>query len=909
MTFKKLLTQNNLIKYRKNEADKKRLQLKQRLSALSLLSEEALLQEFNQSMNGFNEEQAELMREKYGTNTLPKQKADWAGLRLLRCLFTPFTLILIALMGISVITDVVMVSAKDQDFSKIIIIFVMITLSTVIRFVQETKSSREAEKLNEMVETTTLVYRNQSAKEIPADEVVAGDLVRLAAGDLVVADVRILQAKDLFISQASLSGESDPLEKQGIALSEPAASVTDSENLAFMGSNVISGSALCMVIAVGSDTFFGSMAESFSEPQDATNFEKGMNAVTKILMRFMLVMVPIVFVINGFTKHDWLSAFMFAVSIAVGMTPEMLPMIVTTCLAKGALVMSKQKTIIKDLNAIQNFGAMDILCTDKTGTLTLDKVALEYHLDVLGNEDSRVLRHAFLNSYFQTGLKNLLDVAIIERTFAEAEHDEAFAALSNLYEKVDEIPYDFNRRRMSVVVKDGYGKTQLITKGAVEEILKICTHVEINHQSVMMSEELRVQILKTVADFNDQGLRVLAVAQKTNPREAGMFGVEDEKDMILIGYLAFLDPPKGSAKSAIASLHEYGTEVKVLTGDSDRVTRSVCEQVGIDTGHIVLGFEIEAMSDDELKVLVEECRVFAKLSPDQKARIVAQLKANGHTVGYMGDGINDAMAMRQADVGISVDTAVDIAKETADVILLEKDLMVLKEGILEGRRTYANTIKYIKMTASSSFGNMFSVLCASAFLPFLPMTSIQLILLSLVYDLSCAAIPWDNVDSEFLRQPRPWAAESISKFMLWMGPISSVFDICTYLLLYFVIAPMAVKGGYHTLTDQSSITLFISVFQTGWFIESMWTQTLVLHTLRSAKLPFIQTRASKPVTLLSLAGIFLLTLLPSTQIGEALGLVSMPLMYYGWLLLIVAGYLVITTVVKFFYIRRYGELL
>ena len=579
MTFKKLLTQNNLIKYRKNEADKKRLQLKQRLSALSLLSEEALLQEFNQSMNGFNEEQAELMREKYGTNTLPKQKADWAGLRLLRCLFTPFTLILIALMGISVITDVVMVSAKDQDFSKIIIIFVMITLSTVIRFVQETKSSREAEKLNEMVETTTLVYRNQSAKEIPADEVVAGDLVRLAAGDLVVADVRILQAKDLFISQASLSGESDPLEKQGIALSEPAASVTDSENLAFMGSNVISGSALCMVIAVGSDTFFGSMAESFSEPQDATNFEKGMNAVTKILMRFMLVMVPIVFVINGFTKHDWLSAFMFAVSIAVGMTPEMLPMIVTTCLAKGALVMSKQKTIIKDLNAIQNFGAMDILCTDKTGTLTLDKVALEYHLDVLGNEDSRVLRHAFLNSYFQTGLKNLLDVAIIERTFAEAEHDEAFAALSNLYEKVDEIPYDFNRRRMSVVVKDGYGKTQLITKGAVEEILKICTHVEINHQSVMMSEELRVQILKTVADFNDQGLRVLAVAQKTNPREAGMFGVEDEKDMILIGYLAFLDPPKGSAKSAIASLHEYGTEVKVLTGDSDRVTRSVCEQV------------------------------------------------------------------------------------------------------------------------------------------------------------------------------------------------------------------------------------------------------------------------------------------------------------------------------------------
>ena len=633
MTFKKLLTQNNLIKYRKNEADKKRLQLKQRLSALSLLSEEALLQEFNQSMNGFNEEQAELMREKYGTNTLPKQKADWAGLRLLRCLFTPFTLILIALMGISAITDVVMVSEKDQDFSKIIIIFVMITLSTVIRFVQETKSSREAEKLNEMVETTTLVYRNQSAKEIPADEVVVGDLVRLAAGDLVVADVRILQAKDLFISQASLSGESDPLEKQGIALSEPAASVTDSENLAFMGSNVISGSALCMVIAVGSDTFFGSMAESFSEPQDATSFEKGMNAVTKILMRFMLVMVPVVFVINGFTKHDWLSAFMFAVSIAVGMTPEMLPMIVTTCLAKGALVMSKQKTIIKDLNAIQNFGAMDILCTDKTGTLTLDKVALEYHLDVLGNEDSRVLRHAFLNSYFQTGLKNLLDVAIIERTFAEAEHDEAFAALSNLYEKVDEIPYDFNRRRMSVVVKDGNGKTQLITKGAVEEILNICTYVEINHQSVMMSEELRVQILKTVADFNDQGLRVLAVAQKTNPREAGMFGVEDEKDMILIGYLAFLDPPKGSAKSAIASLHEYGTEVKVLTGDSDRVTRSVCEQVGIDTGHIVLGFEIEAMCDDELKVLVEECRVFAKLSPDQKARIVAQLKANGHTVG------------------------------------------------------------------------------------------------------------------------------------------------------------------------------------------------------------------------------------------------------------------------------------
>ena len=500
-------------------------------------------------------------------------------------------------------------------------------------------------------------------------------------------------------------------------------------------------------------------------------------------------------------------------------------------------------------------------------------------------------------------------MAIIERTFEESKHNQNFTALTSFYEKVDEIPYDFNRRRMSVVVRDGNGKTQLITKGAVEEILKICTHVEVNHQAEVMSAELQAKILTKVAELNDQGLRVLAVAQKTNPREVGMFGVEDEAGMILIGYLAFLDPPKATAKTAIASLHEYGTDVKVLTGDSDRVTRSVCEQVGIDAGHIVLGYEIEALSDDELKKVVEECKVFVKLSPDQKARIVTQLKANGHTVGYMGDGINDALAMRQADVGISVDTAVDIAKEMADVILLEKDLMVLEEGILEGRRTYANTIKYIKMTASSSFGNMFSVLCASAFLPFLPMTSIQLILLSLVYDLSCAAIPWDNVDTEFLRKPRPWKADSISKFMLWFGPISSVFDIGTYLLLYFLIAPMGSGNAYQLLKTPEQVALFVSIFQTGWFIESMWTQTLVLHTLRSPKLPFIQTRASKAVTLMSLAGIFLLTLLPSTQIGEALGLVAMPMMYYGWLLVIVGGYLTLTTIVKHFYIRRYGELL
>ncbi|KAI4455994.1 cation transporting atpase [Holotrichia oblita] len=564
-----------------------------------------------------------------------------------------------------------------------------------------------------------------------------------------------------------------------------------------MGSTVISGSAAGVVIAVGDDTIFGGMAKNVGEKPAQTSFEKGVNAVSWLLIRFMLIMVPIVFFINGLTKHEdpnrWMNAALFAISIAVGLTPEMLPMIVTTCLAKGAVAMSKEKTIIKNLNSIQNLGSMDILCTDKTGTLTQDRVILEYHLNIHGEEDARVLRHAFLNSYYQTGLKNLIDIAIINRTKEEQDKVEELRGLTEKFVKVDEIPFDFDRRRMSVVVANG--KTQMITKGAVEEMLSICGYAEYEGKVEPLTENIKDYILMKVEELNDRGMRVIAVAQKTNPSPVGAFSVADEAEMVLMGYLAFLDPPKESTAEAIKALNEHGVTVKILTGDNDKVTRCICRQVGLPADRILLGSDLDDMTDEELGKEAESISVFAKLSPQQKARIITALRNNGHSVGYMGDGINDAAAMKASDAGISVDTAVDIAKESADVILLEKDLMVLEKGIIEGRKTYANMIKYVKMTASSNFGNMFSVLAASAFLPFLPMLSIHLILLNLIYDLSCAAIPWDNVDKEFLAVPRKWDASSIGKFMVWIGPTSSVFDITTYLLMYFVICPAMCGGG------------------------------------------------------------------------------------------------------------------
>ena len=769
-----------------------------------------------------------------------------------------------------------------------------------------------------MITTTCTVTRREQEKiEIPMDDLVVGDIVHLSAGDMIPADVRILDAKDLFISQASLTGESEPVEKTPKVCAQKE-SITDYSNIAFMGSNVISGSATAVVVCTGDRTLFGSMASAIAGEAVETSFTKGVNAVSWVLIRFMLVMVPLVFFINGITKGDWLDAFLFGISVAVGLTPEMLPMIVTTCLAKGAVSMSKKQTIVKNLNSIQNFGAIDILCTDKTGTLTQDKVVLEYHLNVNGEDDTRVLRHAYLNSYFQTGYKNLMDLAIIHRTEEEEAADPKLLDLSENYVKVDEIPFDFTRRRLTTVVQDKKGKTQMVTKGAVEEMFSICSFAECDGTVQPLTEEVRGRILKTVDELNDKGFRVLAIAQKSNPSPVGAFGIKDECEMVLIGYLAFLDPPKESTADAILALKAHGVITKILTGDNDKVTRTICKQVGLEVRNMLLGSDLDHMTDNQLAKAVETTEVFAKLTPDQKARVVSILRKNGHTVGFMGDGINDAAAMKAADIGISVDTAVDVAKESADIILLEKDLMVLEEGIIEGRKTYANMIKYIKMTASSNFGNMFSVLAASALLPFLPMMSVHLIFLNLIYDLSCTAIPWDNVDEEFIAKPRKWDASSVGSFMIWIGPTSSIFDFTTYIFMYFVFCPLFVSKGilfndlaanYSGAELAAMQARYIGMFQAGWFVESMWSQTLVIHMIRTPKLPFIQSRASAPVTLLTMTGIAVLTVIPFTPFGAALGLVALPASYFAYLIPCILLYMMLATSLKKAYVRYYGELL
>lgn len=879
----------------------------------------------NTTLCGLEPGKVEENRSEYGSNKVTREKKKTLPQRLAGAFINPFTAILFCLALVSSFTDMIFPHfslfgcvPKDFDCLTVVIILTMVFLSGTLRFVQESRSGNAAEKLLAMITTTcTVTRKGQEMAEIPLDEVVVGDIVHLSAGDMLPADVRILDAKDLFVSQASLTGESEPIEKIPM-VNETRDAITDYTNIAFMGSNVLSGSASAVVVTVGDHTLFGSMASEVAHEAVETSFSKGVNAVSWVLIRFMLVMVPLVFVANGITKGDWLSAFLFGISIAVGLTPEMLPMIVTTCLAKGAVSMSKKQTIVKNLNSIQNFGAIDILCTDKTGTLTQDKVVLEYHLNVNGEDDLRVLRHAYLNSYFQTGYKNLMDVAIIQKTEEEEADDPQLVDLSEHYVKVDEIPFDFARRRLTTVVQNRDGKTQMVTKGAVEEMLSICSFAECDGKVRPMTKELKSRILATVDDLNEKGFRVLAIAQKSNPSPAGAFGVTDECDMVLMGYLAFLDPPKESTADAIKALKAHGVTTKILTGDNDKVTRTICKQVGLKVRNMLLGSDLENMSDQELAKAAETTDVFAKLTPGQKARVVSVFRENGHTVGFMGDGINDASAMKSADIGISVDTAVDVAKESADIVLLEKDLMVLEEGIIEGRKTYANMIKYIKMTASSNFGNMFSVLAASALLPFLPMESLQLIFLNLIYDLSCTAIPWDNVDEEFISVPRKWDASSVGSFMMWIGLTSSVFDWMTYIFMYFVFCPLFVSKGvlYNDLASHFAgadlvrmQTAYVAMFQTGWFIESMWSQTLVIHMIRTPKLPFIQSHASAPLTLMTFTGIGVLTIIPFTTFGRMLGFVALPTAYFAYLIPCILLYMVLATSLKKAYVRHYGELL
>ncbi|MGL9745456.1 magnesium-translocating P-type ATPase [Enterococcus sp. DIV1368e] len=857
---------------------------------------------FQTTQKGLSSEQVENLRETYGNNSISYGKKTPFIVEVIKAFITPFTLVLIALGIISFITEYLLAAPADKDLFGVIIIFAMVLVSGTMTLIQSVRSNQAAEKLKSLVKVTAAVKRDGEYKEIPMEEIVCGDQVRLSAGDMIPADMRLLSAKDLFISQAALTGESYPVEKHATVCSGRTQSETSYENIAFMGSNVISGSAEGIIISVGNDTMFGHVAQNLSQKPIKTSFELGIQKTSMLLIKFMALMAPTVIVINGFTKGDWLEAFLFGLSVAVGLTPEMLPMIVTTNLVKGASAMAKKGTVIKNLNAIQNFGAIDVLCTDKTGTLTQDKIILEYHMDCEGNENDRVLRHAYLNSYYQTGLKNLLDVAIIDEAVETLDTEKI------RYQKVDEIPFDFERRRMSVVVADPAGKTQMITKGAIEEMLSISSYIDLGGEVKPLTAEQRKTVLAKVKDLNEDGLRVIGVAQKTNPSVVGEFSVKDESEMVLIGYLAFLDPPKETTKQALKALKDHGVAVKVLTGDNELVTRSVCRQVGLQINELITGEKIAEMSDKELGKVAEAHDVFVKLNPQQKARLTTALRNNGHTVGFLGDGINDAPAMKVADIGISVDTAVDIAKESADVILLEKDLMILEKGLLSGRETFGNIMKYIKATASSNFGNMFSVLVASTFLPFLPMLPLQILFLNLIYDVSCISLPWDRMDKEYLHEPKKWEASSIGKFMVYFGPTSSVFDITTYLLMYFVICPAVVGGSYHTLTGSQQV-LFIALFHAGWFVESLWTQTLVLHALRTPKVPFLQSNATFIMFSITTLGILVGSVLPFTNFGEGLGLLPLPANYWIWLIVTVIAYLGLVTFMKKIYINKFGELL
>ncbi|MCB7060369.1 magnesium-translocating P-type ATPase [Streptococcus sp. 210928-DFI.4.42] len=862
---------------------------------------------YKTSALGLVDDQVEENRDTYGENVITKGQEDSMIKKIYESIINPFTVILLVIALVSFITNVWLAKPGEQDPTTSIIIVTLVLISGGIRFIQELRSDKAASNLSRMIVNTATVLRDGSEQEIPIDEIVVGDVIKLSAGDMIPADVVLIDSRDFFVQQSGLTGESDAVEKVCLrkADSQNLDSLLESESLAFMGTNVISGRATALVLVVGDETMMGAIEQTINTYDEPTSFEREMNTISWLLIRLMLVMVPVVFVINGLTDGDWLEAGVFALSVGVGLTPEMLPMIITASLAKGSIIMAKEKVVIKKLNAIQDLGAIDILCTDKTGTLTQDEIVLEYPLDIHGDLDLSVLRRAYLNSYFQTGLKNLMDRAIINRTHKEAKKHEIVRDLDQTFHKIDELPFDFERRRMSVIVKDEDGVVSMVTKGALEEMLSVSTYVEYKGDIKRLTDEVRQEVLAEVAQLNEQGLRVLGVSYKTDLDENDIFSVEDEGDMILTGYLAFLDPPKPSAAPAIKALAEYGVTTKILTGDNDKVTQAVCEKVGLDVERILLGSEIDTMTDQELAQVVETTTVFAKLSPDQKARIILCLKNNGHKVGYMGDGINDAPSMKVSDVGISVDTAVDIAKETADVILLDKDLMVLEKGLVEGRKVYANMTKYIKMTVSSNFGNIFSLLFASIFLPFLPMAPVHLIVLNLIYDLSCIALPFDNVDKEFLKKPRIWEANSIMRFMAWIGPISSVFDIITYMLLYFLVVPMILGHGYnHGAADAAA---FIMVFQTGWFIESMWSQTMVIHMLRSPKLPFIQSRPAFSVVVTTLAAAFFVTSLPYSPLASILKLSQLNGLYFVLLFAIIVLYMLSVTVVKRIYIKKYKE--
>jgi len=840
---------------------------------------DAVLKELGSQPDGLSEAEAANRLQQVGTNEIAREQRQSAAKRFLANIENPLVLLLLALAVLSFLTG-------DQRAT--VVILVMVVLGVVLRFVQETRADDAAAKLKAMVNSTATLVRGGKEQEIPLKMLVPGDIIRLAAGDMVPADVRVLVAKDLFLNQAALTGEALPVERSATPAPLAVDNPLDLPNLCFLGSNVESGSATAVVIHTGDHTYFGSLAASIVGQRVLTSFDKGVNKFTWLMISFIAVMVPAVFVINGLSRHNWLEAFIFAMAVAVGLTPEMLPMIVTVNLSKGALAMARKKVIVKRLNAIQNFGAMDVLCTDKTGTLTQGKIVLEKHLDVHGEPSEKVLHFGYLNSFHHTGLKNLLDQAILNHDELK-DHLQADAK----YRKIDEIPFDFVRRRMSVVVEDDSGLNTLICKGAVDEVMSCCTRVEVKGELIEVMPEHDAKRRQLADDLNAQGFRVIALAYKQMPGSSDepVYAVKDESDLVLLGFLAFLDPPKDTATEALQRLHNLNVDVKVLTGDNELVAAYICKQVGMPLEHILLGSQIETMSEADLADAASATSVFARLVPAHKERIIRALQSKGHVLGFMGDGINDAPALKAADVGISVDSAVDIAKESSDIILLENSLLVLEQGVMEGRRVFGNIVKYIKMAASSSFGNMFSVVGASAFLPFLPMLPIQVLTNNLLYDFSQTTIPTDQVDAEWLLKPRQWTIGKILRFILCIGPISSIFDYLTFFLMLYIF------NCWHNP----------ALFQTGWFVESLFTQTLIIHVIRTNKIPFLQSRASWQLILTSLiivAGGAWLTVSP---LAGALGFVQLPPLYWLYLTLMLLGYAFLTQMVKTWFVRKFGE--
>lgn len=847
---------------------------------------EDIYKELKTSINGLDERRAKARLKKYGSNEIAHEKPPTWYFLLLNNFRNPFV-VLMMFLGV--------VSFFLEQYDSVVIISIMVILSVFIRFIQEFKSNNAAQKLSALVSTKATVFRRSGAHletqkyEIKMKDLVPGDIIHLSAGDMVPADIRLITSKELYVGQSILTGESLPVEKDAII--KPLDGETNPlsmPNLCFMGTNVRNGTATAIVLGTSNHSYIGTLSKTITGHRALTSFDIGINKVTWLLIKFIFVMVPLVFLINGISKGDWLDSLLFALAVAIGLTPEMLPMIVTANLARGALEMSKSKVIVKRLNAIQNFGAMNILCTDKTGTLTEDHIILEKHLDAEGNENEEVLHYGYLNSYHQTGLKNLLDIAVLENTHVTLQEK-----YNKEYQKIDEIPFDFNRRRMSVVLRTPAATDLLICKGAVEETLDVCKNVKINGVITPLTPEIKEKLSSIQKDLNEDGLRVLGLSYREFPSVNNKeYKVPDEKDLVFMGFLAFLDPPKLSTEKAIAELNSLDVEVKILTGDSELVTEKICKWVNLPNKGTLLGKQIEDMNEEDLKKAVEISTVFAKLTPLQKSRIIKALKSNGHTVGFLGDGINDAAALREADIGISVDNAVDIAKESADIIMLEKNLMFLADGVMEGRRTFGNIIKYIKMALSSNFGNMFSVLGASIILPFLPMLSIQILLQNLLYDFSQTTIPFDRVDEEFLKKPRKWDPAGITKFILFIGPISSIFDYVTFAVMWYVFGADSVEKQ--------------ALFQSGWFIEGLLSQTLIVHMIRTQKIPFIQSIASVPLlattAIIMAIGIYI----PYSFIGTSINLVPLPGDYFYWLIGILLAYCTLTQLVKVWFIKRFN---